>query len=242
MGHVRTSEWWPRAIALASAVALAPLLQPDGVSAQPADSVVVVAGEAVVRVAPDVATFDVTAEVRRRSPRDAQREAAELMAAVQARLEQAGLAESALETRGYWVAPEFEFVDGRRVLRGYVARNTIEVRVDDLARAGELVDVAVSAGATAVGDLRFERRDRQAVARQALQAAVADALARAQAAAAGAGRAVDRVVRIEESGVAPPPPVPVLAARGTAAEAAPTPISPGTIEVRVRVTLTAAIR
>lgn len=33
-----------------------------------------------------------------------------------------------------------------------------------------------------------------------------------------------------------------LAARDVAAEAAPTPISPGTIEVRARVTLTAALR
>ncbi len=242
MEHMRVGAWRRGAIALAAAFAIG-LLAPVGVArAQPAESLVVVAGEATVRIAPDVATFDVTTEVRRRSPREAQREAADLMAAVRTRLQQAGVADASLETRGYWVAPEFDFVDGRRVLRGYVARNTVEVRVDDLARAGELLDAAVGAGATSVGDLRFERRDRQAVERQAVQAAVADALARAHAAAAGAGRSVDRVVRIEEAGVRPPPPQPVLAARDVAAEAAPTPISPGTIEVRARVTLTAVLR
>lgn len=243
MRSIETRFWRGVAAAWASAAATLVLAAPEAARAQAVESLVVVAGEAVVRVPPDAATFDVTVEVRRRSPRDAQREAADLMAAVQGRLKQAGVAEAAFETRGYLVVPEFDFVDGRRVLRGYVARNSVEVRVEDLARAGELIDVAVAAGATSVGDLRFDRRDRQAVERQALKAAVADAVARAEAAASGAGRAVDRIVRIEEAGVSPPPPVPVvMARRDVAAEAAPTPVSPGTVEIRARVTLTAALR
>jgi uncharacterized protein YggE len=239
--HRRPHPWWGRAVG-AAAVASLGLGLPARSWAQPAESVVVVVGDAVVRVAPDTAWFDVTTEARRRSPRDAQREAAAAMADVRGRLVQAGLTDSAFQTRAYAVAPEFDIVDGRRVLRGYVARHTLEVRVDDLARVGELLDLAVGAGAAAVGDVQFERRDRQAVERQALQAAVADALARAHAAAAGAGRAVDRVVRIDESGAPGPPPVPVLAARAAAAEAATPPIAPGTIEVRARVTLTAVLR
>ena len=52
--------------------------------------------------------------------------------------------------------------------------------------------------------------------------------------------AIDRVVRIEEGGV-PDSPRPMM--RMAAAEAAPaTPVAPSTIEIRARVTLTAALR
>src|SRR5437868_15525455 len=45
-------------------------------------------------------------------------------------------------------------------LKGYVARNTLEVRVDDVARVGELLEAVVTQGATSVSGLRFDVKDR----------------------------------------------------------------------------------
>src|SRR5207245_9465449 len=95
---------------------------------------------------------------------------------------------------------EFDFTNGRRVPRGYVARNTIEVRIEEMARVGELVDLAVQGGATSTSGVRFDLRDRAAAEREAVRLAVADARARAEAAASGAGRAIGRIVKIEEAG------------------------------------------
>ena len=53
-----------------------------------------------------------------------------------------------MRTLGYDLQQEFDFANGKRVPREFVARNAIEVRVDDVARAGELLDVAVQSGAT----------------------------------------------------------------------------------------------
>jgi uncharacterized protein YggE len=204
-------------------------------------SVVVVSGEAVLHVAPDVAYVTVVAEARGRSPRQVQREAADAMAAVQGKLTQAGVAAGAIKTTSFSVNPEFDWVQGRQVLRGYVARHEIELRVDALDRTGELIDLAVGSGATSLGSLRFDLKDRQAVERDALQAAVADALARAKAAAAGAGRTVERVLRVEEPGAIDVRPVPTFAARSAEVQA-PTPIVAGAIEIQARVRLTAAIK
>ena len=60
--------------------------------------------------------------------------------------------------------------------------------------------------------------------------------------AAGAGRTVDRVLRIEDSrdvGLSPPRPMLNYA---RAAEAPQTPIEPGLIEIRARVTLTSSMK
>jgi hypothetical protein len=99
-------------------------------------------------------------ESRARDPRDAQRQNAATMSAVQQRLEAAGVAGDAVRTLGYSIQQEVDWVNGRRVPREYVARNAIEVRLDAIERTGEILDVVVQAGATAVTDVRFDLADR----------------------------------------------------------------------------------
>ena len=64
-------------------------------------------------------------------------------------------------------------MNNRRVSRGYVARNSIEVRVDDVSRLGELLELSVGQGATTVHGLRFDLKDRARLEREALRQAVA---------------------------------------------------------------------
>ncbi|MEO7270692.1 MAG: SIMPL domain-containing protein [Vicinamibacterales bacterium] len=206
--------------------------------------VVVTSGEATVKRAPDRAFVAVAAESRAKTSREAQKMNADAMTAVMAKLKSAGLAGDAIQTTAYDIQPEFDYNNGKQTLRDYVARNAIEVRVDDLPKLGEVLDLAVGAGATSVSGVRFDLKDRTGAEREALQKAVEDARARANAAAAGAGLKVERIVRIEEQrSTVMPPPRPFGALRNMAmAEAAPTPVVAGDLEIRATVTLTAAIR
>ena len=72
------------------------------------------------------------------------------MTAVQARVTGLGIPKDAVRTLGYNIQQEFDYVNGRRVPRGYIARNALEVRVDALERLGELLDAVVQAGATSM--------------------------------------------------------------------------------------------
>jgi hypothetical protein len=203
---------------------------------------VVAHGEATVRRAPDRAFVDLAVETRAQSPKEASTRNASLMTTVQQKIRGLGLAEDAVQTRGYQLNPEFDYVNGKQVLRGYTARNQIEVRVDKLEQLGEVIDTAIAAGATNAGSIRFDLREREPLEREALKLAVADARARAEAAAAGAGATLSRVLKIEE-GVRPefPPPMPYLA-RMEAKQDVATPIQPGEIEIRATVTLTVELK
>jgi uncharacterized protein YggE len=205
-------------------------------------AVVVTSGEGVVRAVPDRAWIALTAETRASNPRDAQRRNAEAMRPVQDRLRGAGVPADAIRTIAYDLQQEWDFTNGRRTSRGYVARNTIEVRVDAVDRVGELLEVAVGSGATTVSGLRFDLKDRAKLEREALQGAVADGRAKAEAAAAGAGRSVERIVRIEEHGTVSPPPMPMVMARQAVEASDAPPISAGQIELRAQVTVTAELR
>lgn len=217
---------------------------PAAAAAQPPreGAVIVTAGEGLVQAAPDRAWITITAESRAGNPREAQRRNADAMQPVHDKLRTAGVSADAIRTLAYDLQQEWDFVNNRRVSRGYVARNTIEIRVDAIERAGELLEIAVESGATAVGGIRFDVKDRGRLEREALRLAVVDARAKAEAAAAAAGGAVARVVRLEEHGVVSRPPVPVLAAREALQASDAPPIAAGQIELRAQVTLTAELR
>ena len=70
---------------------------------------------------------------------------------------------------GYDLQPQFDYVNGKQSLREYLARNTVEVRVDEVARAGDVLDAAVGSGATSVSGVRFDLKDRTAAERDALR-------------------------------------------------------------------------
>jgi hypothetical protein len=208
------------------------------VHAQESRAVIVTVGNATLQRAPDVAYVSLGVESRARTPREAQQQNAAAAAGVVKRLEQLGIRPESRRTLGLRLDEEFDTVNGRRVSRGFVARTTLEVRVDEIARAGEIADAAVQAGATALEGIRFDLKDRAAVEQEAIRLAVADARARADAAAAGAGVAIDRVVRIEE-GERPQPIRPVMAMR---ADTVATPVEPGLIDIRIAVTMTVALK
>jgi uncharacterized protein YggE len=208
--------------------------------ANPLQPVVVTTGQAIVNAQPDRALVTIAAESRSRNSGEAQRLNAEAMTSVLQKIQQAGVPKDAIRTIGYELQPEFDYTNGRQTFRTYVARNTVEVRLDNIDRVGLVIDAAGTGGATSIGGIRFDVRNREALEREALRQAVADARARADAAATGAGRTIDSVVRIEEAGVPDyPRPMMRMAAQDAAAS---TPIAPSTIEIRARVTLTASLR
>ena len=230
--------------ALAAAGLAAPTAEAQTVQNPPAEPSVAVSGEGTVLAVPDRAWVGIAAESRASNPKDAQRRNAELMTPVQAKLKAAGIPADAIRTVGYDLQQEFDYVNNKRISRGYVARNSIEVRVDEIDRVGEVLEIAVGSGATTVNGIRFDLKDRARLEREALRLAVADATEKARSAASGAGRTIDRIMRIEEHGVVSPP-VPVRMMREFAASQAadaPPPIAAGQMELKATVTVVATIK
>ena len=219
-----------------------PFVSSSTAGQQVAFPVVATTGEAVIRKAADVAFVEVAVESLARTPKEARSKNAEIMAAVRKRLREAGITEEAIRTLSYYLEADYDYVKGNQVLRGYAARNAIEVRIEQMDRIGEVIDLSIAAGANSVASPRFDLKDREAIEHEALKQAVADALAKAEAAAAGAHRAVDRVLRIEERGMSPKPLRRPLGLTDSAREAPETTIVPGEIEINAQVMLTAALK
>ena len=167
----------------------------------PLQPTIVTRGQAIVTARPDRAFVTIAAESRSKNSAEAQKQNAAAMTAVLQKIEQAGVPKDAVRTVGYDLQPEFDYANGRQTFRNYLARNTVEVRLDDIDRVGIVIDAAAAGGATTITGIRFDVRNRAALEREALRQAVADARARADAAAAGAG-ASDRSRRAHRRGSA----------------------------------------
>ena len=214
-------------------------------TAAPAEPVVVVSGEGLIKATPDQAWATFAVESRSKNPKEAQTQNAKAMTSVQERLIAAGIPKDAVRTLSYDLHLETDWVSGRQVPRGYLARNTIEVRLDDITRVGEVIDIAITNGANSVHGVRFDLKQRESLEREALKRAIVDARARAEAAAAGAGATIGRVLRIEEpSGRYPvPPPMPMMRESLAVQDArATTPVVAGEIEIRSTVIMTATLK
>jgi len=239
----RSLRWLALSFAV-TASAEAQVTAPAAPGAQASPPVVVTTGQATVRLPPDRAYLTLATETRAPKPAEAQQRNAQAMAAVQQKLEGARLPKESVRTLAYSLDEEWDYANNRRTSRGFRAVNTIEVRLDDITRVGEILDLAVGAGATSAQNIRFDLKDRDAAERQALRLAVADARARAEAAAAGANATIATIMRIEEQGRAGPPPPPMpMAMRAAAMDAsAETPVRAGEIEIAATVLLTATIK
>lgn len=206
--------------------------------------VAVTQGEAVIKRAPDRAWLTVATETRDSRADRARTLSAEGMTALQEALKTVGLTEDAIRTTGYSLVPELDWKSGRGVVRGYVVRNQIEVRIDDLDRLSGVIDAATTSRATSLSITgpRFALKDQASVEAEALRLAVGAAMTRARAMAMGAGRTLGNIVRIEEHSMGGMPRPEPMMMRTATADATPTPISPGELEIGAVVTVTVELR
>lgn len=210
----------------------------------PPPPVIVTHGDAVLKRAPDRAFLTVVVETRDAKAADARKTNATVMTSVQGALTATGIPANAIRTTGYALAPDMEYVNGRAIPRGYVVRNQVEVRVDQLDRLGDVIDAANTVKGTGLSIVgpRFALRDEEAAENEALRMAVQAAMARAESIAAGARRTLGPIQRIEENVMSRPEPMMMRQTMQANASAVETPITPGEIEVRAQVILTVEIR
>jgi uncharacterized protein YggE len=165
-----------------------------------------VTGVGRVTLTPDRASFTVGVQTVAPSLGTATQENAARMTAIVAALRQAGATDRELRTTGLSIYPQQTAQEGKppRVV-AYQVSNNVTVTRDDVATIGRLLEAAVQAGANTVSGVNFSVSDSARGRDTGLQAAFADAKAKADVLARSAGRALGRALAITEGGAAMPP-------------------------------------
>jgi uncharacterized protein len=196
--------------------------------AAPADGTLLsVSASANASRVPDIATMSTGVVTQAADANAALRANSQQMAKVVAAIRAAGIAERDIQTSGINIHPQYNYRDNQApTITGYQASNTVNIKVRDVARLGEVLDALVASGANQVNGPNFEIDEPEAVYDEARREALKKAQARAEMYAKSLGLRVRRIVSISEGGGFQPP-VPMMKAMAMDARMESAPVSPG---------------
>jgi len=200
-----------------------------------------VSGTGRVVVIPDLALLSLGVEARARTVQQARDQAATAMDQVMTVLTANGIATKDIQTQYFNIQPEYVWNDfaKRQEITGYTVTNTISVKARDMEGLGTLIDRVADAGGDLVriNNISFTTEDPEKYFAQAREAAVKDAMSKAQQFANLTGVTLGKLAYIAETGSNMPIVRDYAEAKMLTAGGAvpPTPISPGEIDVTISV-------
>jgi uncharacterized protein YggE len=205
--------------------------------------ILTVSGQGEVRAVPDQAQLSAGVVTEGKTAAAALAANSRAMNAVFAAIRKLGVPEKSIQTSNFEITPQYTSdnnnTDAQRIV-GYQASNQVTVILDDVSKVGPTLDALVASGANQASSIDFSIRDDKPLLAKAREAAVADAIARAQTYAKAASVALGPILSIQESG-AEAPMLPMMRVRFAGKESS-TPVAAGEQDVSANVTITWEIK
>jgi len=158
-----------------------------------------VAGEGKVSAKPDIGQVSLSVVSSAKTVAVAQKDNTDKMNKITKAMKELGIKEEDLKTTNYNVAPSYQYSNGKSEIIGYEITQTLEVKIRDLEKVGNILSRASVAGANQVGALSFTFDDPEKLNTQARQKAIDNAKAKAQDLAKSLGVSLGKVVSFSES-------------------------------------------
>ena len=210
------------------------------VNTNPQQTGIWVNGEGKVLAAPDLAEINLGIEVEADTVNEAQTQAAESMDAVMSTLEEAGIEEKDIQTSRFSIYPVRKWDDdgNEYILVGYRVTNTVNVKIRDLDKVGDIIDSVAGSGGdfTQIGGIEFSVEDPTPYKDEAREKAFAQAKDKAEQLATLSGLTLGEVTYVTETSYyASTVRMSVNEFGAPAPGEASTPISPGEQEISVSI-------
>jgi uncharacterized protein YggE len=221
------------AAALLAAPALAETTPPPAIS---------VTGEANVAVPPDQAQIDAGVTSDAKTAREASDAINAAMGKVLLALKGAGIEEKDYQTSRLSLQPQFATyskpADRTPGIVSFRASNRVTVKIRDVTKVANVIDVLVGAGANDIGGIHFTVTQASKHLDEAREKAIADARRKAEIYARAAGVTLGEPISISEEGA----PTPVFRSKVAAPMAAGAQVAPGEETLSVTVSVSWAIK
>jgi len=177
-----------------------------GALAEPLVPTISVSGAGEASSAPDMAMISLGVQRQAKTAREALSQNNQAMAGVLAALKSGGIADKDLQTSNFNIQPQYQYFkrpsSGRPQtpkIVGYIVANQLSVRIRDLAKLGEIIDLTITLGVNSGGNIRFLNENTEPMITRAREDAVINAIAKAKTLTSAAGVALGRILTITES-------------------------------------------
>ncbi|MFJ8264092.1 SIMPL domain-containing protein [Rummeliibacillus sp. NPDC094406] len=137
--------------------------------------VITVIGNGKIAASPNYVQLQVEVITNGKEVSSAAQENAAIMNRVIQSLIALGIPREDIQTASYNVSPNYDYIEGKQVFRGYEVTNAITVKVRDMNQVGTVIDTAVKSGANRVSSIQFKIDHEEHYYQQALSLALRDA-------------------------------------------------------------------
>jgi uncharacterized protein YggE len=199
-----------------------------------------VSGEGKSKATPDVVLLSLGIEAESKTVARAQQDAAQAMDAVMKALKANGVADKDIQTQRFSISPVTQWIEDqqRQIITGYRVTNIVIAKIRQIDKAGPVIDAVAESGGnlTRIDNIGFTIDDPTPNYSEARAKAIQDAMDKAKQMANSADIKLGKLIYMSEN----TPYVSPVAMRNyavmpEAAAPAPTPISPGELEIQVTV-------
>ena len=146
---------------------------------------IVTSGTASVDATPDIATLAIEVNVAAKDAASAKKQADERVAQYLSFLEQNQIAKKDINAANLRTQPDYDYQNGKSILKGYRAVRTVEVTLRQLDKLNALLDGALKAGLNEIRSVSLGVAQPDAYKDKARKAAIDDAIHQAEQLAAG---------------------------------------------------------
>ena len=166
-----------------------------------AANTVTASGTGTTQAAPDTAEMSFGVTTMSPNAKSALDDASKIAEQIASAVKKQGVADEDIQTRDVSVYPQTADQNGKQVITGYQASLSVQVKVRDIAKLGEIISAANAAGANTISGPTFTIDDPAPARAKAIDEAVADARKSAEAMAKAAGKSVGEVLSMSSSDV-----------------------------------------
>jgi len=193
---------------------------------------VTASGAGTTQAVPDTAEMSFGVTTTSANAKSALDEASRRAEQIASAVKKQGIAAEDIQTQDVSVYPQTVDQNGKQVITGYQASLSVQVKVREISKLGEVISAANAAGANDISGPAFTVADPAPARAKAIEEAVADARKSAEAMAKAAGKSVGAVLSMSSSDVGSVPGPMYTQSAGAAKNV---PIEPGQLDITANV-------
>lgn len=208
---------------------------------------ITVSGEGKISIKPDIASVSFAVVSQGENPKTISEENTQKINKALEYIRSQGVEEKDIKTSDYNLYPRYRWSElrGESLIVGYELRQTINIKLRDLERVGEIIGGLAGVGINEIHSLSFSVEDPEVQRNEARVAAFEQARVKAEAMAKASGVSIARVVNFSETSQGYPGPYydrSLALGKGGDGESFSPDIQPGEQEIAVQISVTYEIR
>lgn len=161
------------------------------------ENTVTVQGQGQVKAVPDLVGVYFNVQANAKTSGEATQKNSELVELLKTEIKKLGFEEKEIQTQGFNVYQDIDWVNGRQIEKGYIATHSIrlEISTEESSKIGEVIDAGITSG-VGISYINFELSQelQNKYKAEALKLAAQDARIKAEAVAEGFNKKIGKLV------------------------------------------------